>query len=142
MMVPLLTRNRVRLATFGLSFVLGMAALESWRRGAPKPVLDPTVVPPESLRLVAPLGDLTDAPLQLEWQPIAGAVRYEATLMEVDRSLLWRGATAATRIALPALVRAKMVEKKTLLWQVAAFGAAGERLSDSAAGRFRLGAGE
>lgn len=137
----MLTRRRVRIGAAALAFVLALAAVESWRRGAPEPTIDAAAVPPEPLRLVAPLGDLTDTPQQFEWQPMAGAARYEAVLMEVDRTELWRGTTAASQIALPATVRSKMVEQKTLLWRVISYGPDGERLRESAPGRFRLGPG-
>lgn len=87
---------------------------------------------------IAPRGDLTVAPTSLEWQALPGAIRYQVQIMEVDRSELWKGETAATQIAFPDGVRARMAPAKSLLWQVIAFDAAGRRIGSSNPEKFRL----
>jgi hypothetical protein len=91
-----------------------------------------------SIAVAEPEGDLAAPPRQFRWEPVAGAARYEVTVMEVDRAVLWKSATGATSLETPAKLKAGMVPRKTLLWQVSAFGAAGERLASSDAIRFRI----
>jgi len=88
--------------------------------------------------LIAPRGDLATAPALLEWQAFPGAVRYQVQIMEVDRSELWKADTAATQIALPDAVHARIVPAKSLLWQVVAYDAAGMRIGASNPEKFRL----
>jgi len=91
-----------------------------------------------SVTLRAPIGDLRTAPGRLEWQPVAGAVRYHVRVMEVDRTELWSSDAASASIDLPDAVRARIVPAKTLLWDVTAFGSSNATLAASDAQRFRL----
>ena len=56
----------------------------------------------------------------------------------MDHSVLWTGDVATTQIQIPREVRILMVPGKSLLWRVAAWSAAGERMAVSDAGRFRV----
>jgi anti-sigma factor RsiW len=91
-----------------------------------------------SIAGLAPVGDVSEAPSQLEWNSVNGAVRYRVRLMEVDRHELWASDVATTRVALPDAVRAVAVPAKTLVWQVTALDAGGAALAESAAQRFRV----
>jgi hypothetical protein len=91
-----------------------------------------------AVELRAPLGDQMAAPQRLEWRPIAGAARYRARLMEVDRRELWSVETTATTADLPEPVRALVVPAKTLLWQVTAYDASNAPIAESSPERFRL----
>ncbi len=85
-----------------------------------------------------PAGDVTSRPEELSWAPVAGASRYEVSLMEVDGVELWHASTAEARAKLPSPVAAKIVPAKTLVWVVNAFNAVGERIAVSGKQKFRL----
>jgi len=85
-----------------------------------------------------PVGDQTEVPDRLEWQPVAGASRYRARIMEVDRHELWSTEVSGTMVTLPAEARAQIVPAKTLLWQVTALDTANRAIAESAIERFRL----
>jgi hypothetical protein len=91
-----------------------------------------------TVALRGPVGDQVEAPRRLEWQPVAGAVRYRARVMEVDRRELWSIDTGSTAADLPPAVRAQIVPAKTLLWQVTAYDASNATLAESRLERFRL----
>ena len=88
--------------------------------------------------LIAPAGDLASAPAQVQWQPVAGAAKYEVRLFEVDRSEVWRDSTPGLQKDIPQPVRARIVPAKPFLLQVAAFDAAGRQLAESELVRFRI----
>lgn len=90
------------------------------------------------LQAVAPLGSLADVPAKLEWEPVSGAVLYRITVSEVDQTLVWSGTSATSELALPSQVRAKVLPRKTLTWQVAAVDAQQSVLATSAVNRFTL----
>jgi hypothetical protein len=91
-----------------------------------------------SVGLRTPIGDQVENPERFEWQPVAGAVRYHVSLMEVDRHQLWAIDTSNTAVMLPLAVRGQIVPAKTLLWQVKAFGAGDALVAESGVERFRL----
>lgn len=72
------------------------------------------------LEAIAPNGDLTEAPKELRWTPVAGATSYSVRLLEVDRTPVWSAETQEARIALPASVAARCLPGKTLMWDVTA----------------------
>jgi len=91
-----------------------------------------------ALTVISPVGDLSQTPADVQWQPVAGAAKYQVRLLEVDRSPLWQAETTETRIALPAQVRARLVPGKTVLCEVIAIEAAGAKIADSEIVRFRV----
>jgi hypothetical protein len=103
----------------------------------PVSVVDVNTYRSAGIAVIAPTGEFASAPTALRWQPVAGATLYEAELLEVDQTLLWRGSTHEPRIALPARVVAQFAPGKTVLWQVRA-----RRdqaiIADSGQQRFRL----
>jgi len=91
-----------------------------------------------ALIVVAPVGDLREAPKDVQWQPVAGAAKYRVQLLEEDRSPLWQAETTGTRVALPAAVRDRIVPGKTMLSEVLALDAAGTKIAGSEIVRFRV----
>lgn len=85
-----------------------------------------------------PIGDVTSVPARLEWQAVAGAVRYRARIMEVDRTEVWSAEVGEPGVELPAAVRARIVPAKTLLWDVTAYGVSNAPIAASEIQRFRL----
>jgi hypothetical protein len=92
----------------------------------------------DGLTLVAPVGDIAIAPAELEWAPVASAVRYDVELLEVDRTVVWRATSSSPRVALPVSVVEQIVPGKTLLWNVAAIDSSGRPLMSSGARSFRV----
>jgi anti-sigma factor RsiW len=81
--------------------------------------------------VVAPAENPTQAPSELRWAPWAAAESYSVRVMEVDRKELWSAETRQTAVALPAAVRAQIVPRKPLLWEVIARDADGRTLASS-----------
>lgn len=73
------------------------------------------------LELVAPRGDLAQAPNELRWKPVPGASHYRVRIVEVDATQVWSGDTTGTDVVLPPDVIAQFAPGKRLLWQVEAF---------------------
>jgi hypothetical protein len=91
-----------------------------------------------SIRLLAPVGDLTEAPAEIRWEPTASAVRYRVHILEVDHTELWKADVAESHVALPENIRAQVVPAKTLLCQVQAFDQNGNLTGESDFSHFRL----
>ena len=95
-----------------------------------------TVMRSNHITPVAPLGELTERPSQLQWQSLAAASRYNIRLLEVDRTELWRAATQSTSVVIPASVLVKIVPSKKLLWEVSAVDSSGNLLASSGINSF------
>lgn len=90
------------------------------------------------VEIAGPSGDVDVAPDAFTWSAVTGATQYEVRVREVDGTEVWRGTSAAPRVALPDAVRALALPAKTLVWQVTAKDAAGRTLADSGETRFRV----
>jgi hypothetical protein len=129
-------------AALGLAGILAAVALsvQIWNAPpglrAPRP--EEEVLRSNEIVVIAPSGDVQQAPREIRWQAVRDAVRYEARLLEVDGTELWKAETPETRIELPVGVRARVVPAKTLLCRVLAFDASGHRVGESDTVRFRL----
>jgi hypothetical protein len=98
----------------------------------------PEVLRSSALTVISPVGDLHQAPGDVQWQPVVGAAKYQVRLLEVDRSPFWQAETMETRIALPTQIRARLVPGKTILCEVVALDATGAKIADSEIVRFRV----
>lgn len=85
-----------------------------------------------------PAGDVGRAPEAFSWAPVDGASSYEVTVMEVDRTVLWRESSSVPRVAPPATLKRRLVPGKTMLWTVIARNAAGVVIAESSTARFRV----
>jgi len=72
------------------------------------------------IKVTTPTGDVAASPSDLQWTPVAGASAYDVTVLEVDRTILWKMTTAEPRVALPSTVTAQFVPGKTIYWEVTA----------------------
>ena len=93
------------------------------------------------LQALAPIGDVRAAPRDLEWSPADGAASYDVVVLEVDRTVLWQGASTTARVSLPEPVVARFEPGKTILWEVTARNRAGAVVAVSGTGRFRVAVG-
>jgi hypothetical protein len=129
-------------AALAFAGILVVVAISLQMRNAPPglrpPRPDQEVLRSNTISVIAPSGDIQQAPGEIRWQAAPNAVRYEVRLLEVDGAELWKGETPENRIELPAAVRARVVPAKTLLCQVLAFDASGHRVAQSETVRFRL----
>jgi len=85
-----------------------------------------------------PQGDLEEAPRELTWVAVPGAARYEARVLEVDRTLVWSAASTTPQATLPAAVIARSVPGRSLLWEVDALDRSGTVIARSGTQRFRV----
>lgn len=134
---PWLSRAALALAGVLVVVALGLQ-IRSTRPGLRPPNPDLEVLRSNAISVIAPSGDIQQAPGEIRWQAAPNAVRYEVRLLEVDGAELWKAVTAENRIELPVPVRARVVPAKTLLCQVLAFDGSGHRIAQSETVRFRL----
>jgi hypothetical protein len=90
-----------------------------------EPELDERISAPSMYRsarldVIAPIGDLTQAPNELRWAAVPEASTYSFRILEVDMEPVWAGRTTETHVALPPAVTAQFAPGKTLLWDVTA----------------------
>lgn len=117
--------------TVGLQFRSGSDLPLNTRAGS-------GVMRSQTVTVVSPLGDIARQPTGLRWQAVAGASRYEARLVEVDGTELWKIESRGEEAAIPADVRDRIVPRKTLLWEVTARDQGGKAIASSGLQRFRL----
>jgi hypothetical protein len=113
------------------------------REGTPPELPADATAGPSSFRSDAiavkgPAGDVDATPKELRWEAAPGAASYSVQVMEVDRTPVWSGESRDAKIALPAVVRARVVPGKPFLWQVVAKDAGGQAVGASEIHRFRL----
>jgi hypothetical protein len=107
--------------------------------GGPSPsVIGDGVMRSQALELVAPVGDVRQAPVEFRWHAVPGAVRYEVRLMEVDRREVWRGEASDNFLAIPPAVAALISPGRNLLWEVSAVDHSGKTLGTSPVRSFRV----
>ena len=90
-----------------------------------EPALDPqlateTVYRTARLDVQSPIGDVAQAPNELQWSAVPNATTYSVRILEIDRTLLWSTDTPQPRVAIPADVVAQFAPGKKLLWEVTA----------------------
>lgn len=98
----------------------------------------PAILRSFDIAVVSPSGDVSERPREIRWELVRGATKYEVSLLEVDRTEIWRTSGTSDRVSLPPEVQARVVPTKTLLCEIQAFDAFGTKLGDSGPVRFRL----
>lgn len=91
----------------------------------------PVIYRSQEVEVVAPIGELHEAPKNLQWKAFSGATTYNVSIMEVDHAPLWSGSTRDISVTIPAPTRSKMLPGKPVLWQVIALDAQGRTLAMS-----------
>jgi hypothetical protein len=130
-------------ATAALALALVVTGVTIELRQGRQPRLDTTVGGADVLRssafaVLSPVGDVKEKPAEIRWEPSPNATRYRVQIMEVDHRQLWSIETATPRIDLPASVEDLIVPTKTLLIQIGAFDASGNKVAESEIARFKL----
>jgi hypothetical protein len=127
------------LALAGVSIVVVLSL--QMRNGPPgirAPRPEEEVLRSNTISVLTPTGDIREVPNEIRWQAAPNAVRYQARLLEVDGTELWKAETASNGIELPSAIRVRVVPAKTLLCQVLAFDASGNQVAQTGMVRFRL----
>jgi hypothetical protein len=128
-------------ATLAIALVVSGVAIEV-RRGKQPAIGGATgtteVLRSSAITILSSMGDLRERPAEIRWEAVPNAVRYRVQIMEVDRAELWSADATSPRIVLPPTVEIFIVPSKTLLVQIAAFGASGQKIAESETMRFRL----
>ena len=92
----------------------------------------------ETIKVVAPGGDLAAAPTALSWVAVEGAVEYDVNVLEIDQVPLWSTSSRIAQVELPRALVTRFVPGKTLLWSVTARDKAGRPFAESGFQRFRV----
>lgn len=90
------------------------------------------------VQVVGPVGTVPAAPTRLEWKAVEGAARYDVSVLEVDRTVLWRTSCDEPSATLPDRVVAQFVPGKTVLWEVTARDRGGATVALSGMQQFRV----
>jgi hypothetical protein len=98
----------------------------------------PVLYRSQEIQVIAPTGEVTEAPKTLQWKPVPGLTRYKISIMEVDESLLWSGETNDSTLTIPVSTRVKMLPGKPVLWRVTALDDQGRVLATSQLQRFSV----
>lgn len=99
---------------------------------------EPVIYRSRKLSAVAPMGEISEAPADFQWQPAPGAAKYQLRLMEVDRTLIWSAEVANTSISIPLAVHERMTPGRAFLWEVIARNGAGEKIAESNLQNFHI----
>ena len=81
----------------------------------------PAVYRSARLDVLAPIGELAQAPNEFRWSAVPNASRYHVAIVEVDATPVWSADTTQTHIALPPAVIAQFAPGKSMSWDVKAF---------------------
>ena len=98
----------------------------------------PVLYRSQEIQVIAPTGEVAEAPKTLRWKPVPGLTRYKISIMEVDESLLWSGETNDSTLTIPVSTRVKMLPGKPVLWRVTALDDQGRVLATSQVQRFSV----
>jgi hypothetical protein len=90
------------------------------------------------LEVIQPVGDVTLLPSAIRWEPVANASKYSVILMEVDKNVLWSGATFDSFVTITPELASKIEKRKPILLEVEAQDSSGKVLARSSPIRFRL----
>lgn len=83
------------------------------------------------ITLLAPVGDVSEAPSVFRWDAAPGAAHYDVQLTGVDGAALWSASATSAEVAVPPKIRAQFQPGRAFRWQVTARNAAGEKIAVS-----------
>jgi hypothetical protein len=127
----------VAAATLAAAVTIGLREGRAPELAQPSPAAN-TVLRSAAITTLSPVGDLDGAPVELRWEPQAGAALYSVKVMEVDHVVLWSAETGDASVALPRALRSQIVPGKPFLWEVVAKDATGATVAWSGKQRFRM----
>jgi hypothetical protein len=90
------------------------------------------------IHLVAPVGDLAQAPAEFRWDAVAGASSYLVELKDVAGVTLASAKSTQNVLPVTPEMKANMSSGKPLTWKVTALDASGNAVADSSGGNFKI----
>ena len=87
---------------------------------------------------LTPVGEVAEAPRELQWQQVAGAAGYRVRLLAVDDTVLFETRVNTPAAPLPAEVATTLQRGVSYTWTVEALAADGATLARSQPARFRI----
>ncbi len=126
---------------FAVAAVLVLTVGFAVREALPPPLPDEvtrSVARSSALELVAPLGEVLEAPVELAWQAAEGAASYRVVVLAVDETELWSAETTGRLVRVDEDLAAQLLPAVSYLWQVEALDATGDRIAWSPTSRFSI----
>lgn len=127
-------------ATLAIVASLGVSLYHSAHSGYPPKINDggSIGVYRGGLHLLAPMGDLDQAPQTLRWEAYPGASSYTVELTDVTKTLLASATSTQTTLTVTPEMKTSMHPGKPLFWKVTALNASGKAIADSTGGHFKI----
>jgi hypothetical protein len=144
--VPLAFPSRRRpvltwVARLAAVIVLALGVALFFRAGQAPPLRDPgagEVYRGGELRLVGPIGEISEMPREFRWEKAEDASSYRVTLRAVDDAVLWQETVAAPAARLPEDVARGLHRAVLYRWNVEALDERGARLAASEPAQFMV----
>jgi hypothetical protein len=90
------------------------------------------------IKLVAPMGNLDQAPNQFRWEAVPGAASYTVELTDVLNKPLASATSSQPELAATPEMKASIRSGIPLKWKVTAFDASGKSITESSGGSFKV----
>jgi hypothetical protein len=91
-----------------------------------------------AIHLLTPVGDISQAPSELRWDPYTGASNYSVELKDSIGVVITSTKTTQNFITLTPQMKANMLSGKPMKWKVTALDANGKEMANSSGGDFRI----
>jgi hypothetical protein len=119
------------LAAAAVLLTVGLNSQFQTRRGVTEPLPESSVTRSALIRGVEPEGEVAEFPRQIRWEAVAGAVSYEVTLTEVDRTVIFHNSFTTPVLEVPAGILTLVVPGKMVILSIRATDANGIELAQS-----------
>jgi hypothetical protein len=98
----------------------------------------PEIYRTDVVKLIAPIGEMAQAPAEFRWEAVKGAASYSIELTDVLGSVLASEKSTQTALPLTQAMKAQMSPGKPLKWKVTALDATGKEMAHSNAENFKV----
>ena len=98
----------------------------------------PEIYRSDVVKLVAPIGEMAQAPAEFRWEAVKGAASYSIELTDVLGSVLMSEKSTQATLPLTLAMKAQMSPGKPLKWKVIALDATGKEIAHSNAENFKV----
>jgi hypothetical protein len=98
----------------------------------------PEIYRSDVVKLIAPIGEMAQAPAEFRWEAVKGAASYSIELTDVLGSVLASEKSTQTALPLTSAMKAQMSPGKPLKWKVTALDATGKEIAHSNAENFKV----
>jgi hypothetical protein len=127
-------------ATLAIVATLGVSLYHSAHSGYPPKISDGSSIGVYrgGLHLLAPIGDLDQAPQTLRWEAYPGAASYKVELTDAAKNVLASATSTQATLTVTPEMKSNMHPGKPLEWKVTALDASGRAIADSSGGHFKI----